>query len=383
MSYVEVEEEGWFSRIADSIKGILTGFVLLILAVPCIFWNECSAVKRAQDLEAGAGAVVSAQATKVDAGNQNKLVHLSGAVKVDETLTDTTFGVSVNGLKLVREVEMYQWVENVKSSSKKKVGGKKKTTKEYTYKKAWKSSLESSDDFKDPDARKKKINPSQMKYKKQEFAAANATVGAYKLSPMAINALSSAKDYPLDKLPDTIKGNKSFSIDSGAIYFGKNSSDPSIGDMRIKYRVAKPSEISIIARQNDGRLEAYKTKNMSTSILLVEEGKKSSEQMFKAAQDANATKTWILRLVAFLALFGGFAMIFRPLSVIADVIPFIGSAVGAASTFFAFLLGGAVWFVCTALAWVVARPLVGILMLVLAGGFIGGIIFLITKNKKS
>lgn len=383
MSYVEVTEEGWFSRIGDSIKGILTGIILIIAAIPCIFWNECRAVKRANDLEAGSGAVVSVKADKVEAGNQNKLVHMTGSVKVDEVLTDSTFGVSEKGLKLVRDVEMYQWTEKSKSSSKKKVGGKKQTVTEYTYERGWSSSVVNSDKFKDPEAKKKKVNPTQMKYERQEFSAGSATVGAFTLSPAAISSLSSAKDFPLSELPKEIKSNKSFQLDKGAIYFGKDPSKPEIGDLRISYKLAKPDVISIVARQNSGRLEAYKTKSMSSSILLVEEGTKGAEQMFKAAQAANATMTWVLRVIAFLALFGGFAMIFRPLSVVADVIPFIGSVVGTASTFFAFLLGGMIWFVCTAMAWVVARPLIGILMLLVAGAFTGGIIFLVMKSKKT
>ena len=40
----EYEEEGWFSRIGDSIKGIFGGIAIFMLAFPLIFWNECRAV---------------------------------------------------------------------------------------------------------------------------------------------------------------------------------------------------------------------------------------------------------------------------------------------------------------------------------------------------
>ncbi len=111
--YVEYEEEGWFSRIADSIKGIGIG-ILLFMVAPCLlFWNEGRAVKRAQDLEAGKGAVVSVAADKVDKANEGKLVHVSGAVKVDETLEDPEFKISSKGLALIRNVALTKWKELV------------------------------------------------------------------------------------------------------------------------------------------------------------------------------------------------------------------------------------------------------------------------------
>ena len=382
MSYVEVEQQGWLSRIGDSIKGILFGILLILGSIPCIFWNETRAVNRAKDLEAGAGAAVSASADKLDAGNQDKLVHVTGMIKVDETLTDPTFGVSVTGLKLVREVEMYQWVEDVKSKTNKKVGGKTETVKEYTYKKEWKSSLQDSSSFKDPEAKRKNVNPSELRYKEQTFTAHQVTLGAYGLSPRTISALSSTTLYQLDKLPESLKGIKAFHLDSGRIYFGRDPANPNVGDMRITYKVSKPREVTVIARQNKERLEAFKTKSMSSDILLVADGKKNITEMFDKAKADNAMMTWILRILCMIGLIAGLSLIFKPLSVVADVIPFIGSLVGTFSTGVAFMLGGAIWMVCTALAWVIARPLIGVLLLVVAGGCIAGVIVLVKKSKK-
>ncbi len=146
--YVEVTEQGFFSRIAESIKGIFFGFLMFIVAFPLLFWNECRAVDRAEALEAGRGAVVSVSSDKVDSGNEGELVHLSGMVKVDETLTDAEFGISVKGLALKREVEMYQWVEKSEKKKEKKVGGKKKTTTTYNYVREKSSTLQNSDNIK-------------------------------------------------------------------------------------------------------------------------------------------------------------------------------------------------------------------------------------------
>lgn len=374
------EEEGWFERVGKAIFGVPIGILLIFATMACICWSEGRAVKRADDLKSGKGAVVSVAADKINAKNKNKLVHMTGNVKVDETLTDSTFGVSQKAVKLERRVEMYQWVE-VKTSTKKKRG---KRIKKYKYKKEWKSSYQNSDNFKDSKARSEKKNP-EMKYAKQEFAAQNATLGAFKLSPAAIGKLSGTKKMSLDAVPSKIKDNERFKLDSGSLYYGKNPSDPSLGDLRITYYVAKPEVISIIARQNGERLEAYKTKSMSTSILLVTEGKKSEKEMFKAAESSNAAMTWFLRIFTLIALFAAFSMIFKPLSIIPQFVPLLGEFVGSLTGFLIFVvsafLGFGVWLFTTAIAWIFARPLIGILMLVGAFAFFGGVIFLYIKNK--
>ena len=59
MAVTEVTEESWFSRLGGAFKGILTGIVLFILAIPLLFWNEGRAVRRAAALKQGAASVVS------------------------------------------------------------------------------------------------------------------------------------------------------------------------------------------------------------------------------------------------------------------------------------------------------------------------------------
>ena len=101
MSFTEVSEEGWFSRIGSSIKGILFGLVLFALAFPVLFWNEGRAVRRAQSLTEGKGAVVSVSSDKVDSANEGKLVHMWGLATTEGSLTDPKFAISAdNALRL-------------------------------------------------------------------------------------------------------------------------------------------------------------------------------------------------------------------------------------------------------------------------------------------
>jgi len=59
-------------------------------------------------------------------------------------------------------------------------------------------------------------------------------------------------------------------------------------------------------------------------------------------------------------------MIFKPLSVLADVIPFIGTLVGGATGIVAFLLAGAGSLTTISIAWLYYRPLIAIPLLIAA-----------------
>ena len=108
-SYTETTHQGWFSRIGNSIKGILVGIVLIVASIILLFWNEGRSVTEAKSLEEGIAAVVSVQSDAVNASNDGKLVHMIGEARTEETLTDEEFGTSAVALKLRRHVEMYQW----------------------------------------------------------------------------------------------------------------------------------------------------------------------------------------------------------------------------------------------------------------------------------
>lgn len=378
----EYETEGWFSRIADSIKGIFGGIAIFLIAIPLIFWNECRAVDRANDLEFGLGSVVMADAAKVDSGNEGKLVHVVGDIKVDETLTDDTFKMSANGLALDRKVEMYQWKQNEKTSSKKNVGGSKTKKKEYTYEQVWSSKLLKSSNYKDPN----KINPGSMPYESESFTAKNASLGAYKLTPSTMGGLGTSQeldvsDADLKKMPQALQ--TSAKLNDGVIYLGNDPLKPQIGDVRITFVVRKPGQATVIGGQYGSELKAFTNKKLNNPLVLTSNGSKSAEELFQDAQDSNTMLTWILRLVTFLMMFGGLAAVFKPLSVLADLIPFIGSIIGTATSIIAFLIAAPIWLICVAAAWIVARPLLGILLLLGAFLCIGGLIFAaISFNKR-
>ncbi len=377
-SYSTSSNESWFTRIKNAIVGVLIGIIMFIVSFPVLFWNEGRAVRTAQSLAEGSKSVISVSSDKVDSGNEQKLVHLTGLATTKETLKDSIFNVSEkNAIKLIRHVEMYQWKEHKKSESRKQVGGNKKTITTYSYDRVWSDDIINSRNFNQSQGHQ---NPSQMPYSREEKQANDVTLGAFTLSKSLINEITSRTPVQIsaDTLPAGLK-NK-LEVSSNYYYLGDNPSSPQIGDTRISFDVVKPVTVSIIARQTGKTFEPYQTK-AGDAIERLEMGEVSADGMFKHAQEENSIWTWILRAVGFILMLIGLNLIFAPIAVFADVIPFIGSLIGGgiflSSLFLSLILSS----ITISVAWLFYRPLIGILLI--AGGCVAGFaIMMFIKKKK-
>lgn len=369
----EVSSQGWLSRLMESIKGVVVGLILFLLAFPLLFWSEGRAVKRAQDLSEGKGAVVAVSSDEVDASNEGKLVHLSGFATTDETLSDPEFEISSEDtIALRRVVEMYQWEEDVRTEKKKKVGGKEETKKVYSYDKVWSSDVINSSNFKTVQGHE---NPPSMAYQEFQERAEEVTLGAFDLGSLA-GSLNSWEKLPATK---QLSGRDLQNIDGG-YYYGENPGSPEIGDLRIKFEVVKPTDVSVVAVQSGDTFTAYQGSSGST-IFRLEKGQHTAEQMFEAMESENTMMLWILRAVGFFMMFGGICAIFKPLVVVADVIPFFGSLLEWGVGLLAFVIAAPLTLITIAIGWIAYRPVIGISLLVLAVVIFGGG-FMMARNKK-
>ncbi len=363
-SFTEVTSESLFSRLGKSIVGIVVGIILFLVSFPMLFLNEGRAVKRAKTLKSGLKSVISADANIVDKANEGKLVHLTSTAKTKETLKDKMFGLSANALQLNRKVEMYQWEEVQTSESKKKVGGGTETVTKYSYKKVWSDDHISSDNFKKPKGHK---NPQKISMKNREYKAENVTLGAFTLSESIKSQITKSESISLKKVPE-LKTKRKVQLNGGGAYVGKSPDSPKVGDLRISFSVVKAQEISVIAMQRSNIVEPFITKH--GNIQLVSYGNVGYQAMFEQAKQGNVIMTWILRFLGIFLMFIGLTLVFNPLSVLADIIPIIGTVVGAGTTIIALLLTLPLSFITIAVAWIVYRPLLGILLLVISGGAI-------------
>lgn len=371
-SFTEVTSRSWGDRLGGSLKGILVGLLLIVVAVGLLWWNEGRAVKRAKALEEGAGQVLSVAAERVDAANEGRLVHLSGRADTRETLTDPQFGIGVKGLKLRRVVQMYQWREHSRSETREKLGGGTETVTTYSYDKGWESGLVNAARFKKPAGH---ANPQRMPYQAWGQTAGVIDLGAFRLSSSLVSEIGGYRRLSPE---ESAAGGGSLRIPEGGrqngdeLYLGADPNDPQVGDLRIHFEAVHPQDVSIVAVQRGDSFVPYQASSGAT-VELLESGLVSADQMFQAAQDRNTMLTWGLRVLGYVLMFTGFRMLFGTLRVLAAVIPALGQLMGGAIGLVAGILAGVVSLITVAIAWVFYRPLLGVGLLLGAGALLFGL----------
>lgn len=374
-SYVEESSRGWFSRIGDSIKGILFGLLLFIVAFPLLWWNEGRSVERYKSLEEGQGVVISVAATAADPVNNGKLVHTQGLAETDEMLTDDIFGVSANAIKLQRQVSMYQWQEDVKTETKEKVGGTETTKKTYTYQKEWSSDFINSGKFK----RSGHDNP-PMPFQSKSLAAKQVLLGAFKLNASQINQIGGATELTIDNATPPAELNGKIVSETGNVfYLGDNSGNPQIGDLKVSFTTVNPQDISVVAQQQGNSFSPYQTETGGT-IDLLESGLVDAKSMFAIAQQENTLLTWAIRAGGFFMMWLGLSLIFKPLSVLAAVLPFLGNLVAMGTGILALLISLPCTMITVALAWIAYRPLLAGALIAIAAVAIIAMKFMPRRN---
>lgn len=379
-SFQEVSTQNWFSRIGSSIKGIFIGFILLLISFPLLWMNEGCSLKTFKALQEAQKNVLIADSQKFIPENDGKLVYMNGEAKTSETLNDALLGFSKQALQLSRQSEMYQWKEIVKEETKSNTGGSETTTKTYTYEKDWASQPIDSSKFKYPEGHQ---NPA-MKIKSASFYPNKVSLGAYQLSASQIRRLRGETAYSLtqaefQKLNPAYRQLLKYEAGNPVLFYGKEITQPQIGDIKVTYQIIPPAwPVSIIAKQIKNTFESYLAKT-GIEVDLIQSEIISAEAMIEAAQNENRLKTWLFRIGGFLLMAMGISMIAKPLAIVADFIPFLGSIVGMLSGFFAFLLAAVLSLITIALAWLAYRPIWALSLLLIAAL----LVYLIQSLKKN
>ncbi len=378
---VEISTRGYGSRIRESIKSFLIGIVLFLVSFPVLWWNEGRAVQAADSFDEGATSVVSVPSDRVDPANEGKLVHVSAAALVHESLRDPVFAVSAEALRLMRVVEIYEWIEEEKTETAKNVGGSETKTTTYTYSKKWSEKLADSSAFKQ---KADHTNPTTMPYDGKDMVATDAKLGAFSLPDEAIKRLAKFEDVVVDEAAKAKLAPELMSraqLAEGKIFLGKSASDPAVGDVRISFRVIRPQILSVIAQQFGSTLRAYPTK-AGDGLFRVDAGAVDAGKMFAEARSENVTLTWILRGLGFFLMALGMSLFFKPIATVADFIPKIGSLVGFSAVVFSMVLAGGLSAVTIAVAWMAHRPLLGIAVFLGGAAALVGVILMMRAGKR-
>ncbi len=370
---------GYGSRLGGAIKGVFTGILLILLGIGLLWWNEGRTVKRYKALKEGANNVIPISADAVDSQNEGKLIHLSAKATTQETLRDAEFAIELPGaLRLVREVQMYQWQETTETTEEEKIGGSVETTTTYDYEKVWSSNPIDSKDFQEPGH----DNPTLWLIKSRKSLPKTVNVGAFRLTETQINALGQEKPlalpaaYQVPTMPaELLARYNAPTTNNNEIYFSVKTKDaaedvteadastaPQIGDLKVTFRLVESHDISLVYVQKGDSFAPYQAK--TGTVALQFDGIHTADEMFATAQSTNSMIAWFLRLLGFFLIFAGFQAIFRPIQVLASVLPFLGRMVGTGTGIISFLLALPISLVVIAVAWLAYRPVLAVILII-------------------
>lgn len=352
----------WLGRLWGSLKTVLLGLLLVPLAGALLFWNEGRAVRRAQDLEAGRGAAVEADAATIDPAQEDRLVHLSGIATTTATLRDWEHALPAPGaLRLRRVAEMYQWTEHSSTARPTNPSAGPLRRSRYWYTREWSSSPIDSSGFNQPDGH---FNP-PMTVRGLTVDAPQITVGARTLTPGLVAQIDGWLPFAVapESVP-TLADGRRVARAGEWLYLGDNPAAPEIGDTRVQWEYAPSGPVSVLAAQRGATFDRwYRPNGRSIEPMLVRGGV-ASTGMIGTLEADNVKLTWGLRFGGWLLMMIGFAMILEPFVVVADVLPLMGSLVGAGAAFVAFALASPLSLLTVSAAWMVYRPALGGALLV-------------------
>jgi len=354
-SFSETTRQSWFSRLAGSFMGAVFGLLLIPASAALLFWNEGRAVQTARSLTEGAANVVNADAARIDPALDGRLVHVAGRLTVAQPPRDDEFRIQAppGTIRLQRRVEMFQWQEESRSETRTNVGGSQETTTTYNYRQAWAPDRIDSSRFRQQDGHQ---NPTPRHAGRTETAP-EARLGVRRLTAEQLRTLGETRPLPLTAGMVTLPYGAQ--VINGAIFIGADPERPRIGDLRITFSAAAPEAASVVGAQAGDDFRPFATR-AGDRLLMMRTGEVPAAEMFADAESANSAMTWILRAVGAVLMLVAFSMVAGPLSVLASVLPFLGTIVGSGVFLVSLVLTLVLAPTVMAVAWLFYRPLVAI-----------------------
>ena len=379
----------WFGRIGSAFGGMNFGLLVFLLGTALLWWNE-------GDVADADAALLEAQSltrelidiNKPDASLNGQLVHAVGFADTPEMLTDPFFKISARAISLSRKVEFHQWTEESGTETRAKSGGGTESVVSHSYRKKWVSAPVDSTRFKDEAARSYNAGGVLLPLEDYEAKAVEVNFGVYRLPAFLIQsirgympldaALSEAARVELTRRlaaagrPASREASAELEyvhIQGNGIYLGASPAVPQVGDMRVTFRTIKPAHVSIIARVNGDTFEPFRAAG-GKSIGMLSMGTLSMDNMYGAAREGGSFSTWALRFLGGFLIVAGLGMTLAPLSLAIACIPVLGALIGAGVGMVCLLLGTAWSLAVISIAWLSFRPLIGGVMLALAGALI-------------
>ena len=401
------------SRVKNSFGKIGWWVILVILSIFFIFKNEQNFLQTKVALNEWAEVVQETVSTEINPDLDKAEVHLYWETSSNaEALKDPVFWVTVDDLKLARDVSMYQRIEESDEKCTDNLGWSETCETTYSYSKTWEDHAINSSNFYESAWHE---NPTTWKYESENREKSPIMLWVYNLDDVFVNSLSNYKTINLSEqdiiIPQEYKTNETtstetsensvennndsylywdweneenktenwtkFHISNSYIYIWNDESNPQVWDLKITFSSVKTWTISVVWQQYWDTLTSYTASNWK-SIALLENWKSSAEQMFANAQKQNKNLTRLFRGLLLVVMFIWFSMIFEFITTLAKVLPFLSRIIGVWTGVIAFALTLIFGFLAIWISRLAVRPVVWICCLVVV---VAWIVMLIRAKK--
>jgi hypothetical protein len=296
------------------------GVVGLIWTIHSCVTSELREIKHEKALNLSAHQVVSLTRDNEKA-LEGKLVYLYGSASVQEPLKDPITGVVAKSIRLARNVQVFEWVQD-KQTHYISHGASWDT---YTYSQEWSDYLYHSHLFRHPEGHQ---NPSTLSINTLQFDGRDVHLNQYAVSSPLVHCLPAQtaisvnlNDRELKNISAKLK--KPVELYAGGLYVGKDPEWPEVGDLKITYYVAEQGPHSVVAKKSGATLLPYAIPKQET-IGLVRKGIIPSAGMFKQAVDESQGLILGERLLAAFFLGCSLYAISLPFTFSFSMIPLLG-----------------------------------------------------------
>ena len=313
---------GYGQKLGKSIKGVLVGFILVVVSIGMLYWNEGQ-----QDLSkiAKKSVILSPESVTNDQTLEGKLVSVTGAINSEGKLGDGTYLNPADYVYLKRNVEMYSWIEKKNTSTKSNTGGSDTVTTTYDYKKDWIETPAESSSFaySDGHSNPRKSLPSE------KFLPNQINVGAYSVANLKDVSMPSGELIFLDYNDVTIT--EGMTIEGRTYLYvptlinssstTSNYLNPQIGDLRIIYHaIKKGTNSTVMGKLERGSISAYIDKKDNRIHHVFDSNR---DDALATLHSSYLMILWLLRFVGLLFLWTGLFLILAPLSTVLSIIPLL------------------------------------------------------------
>lgn len=362
----KVKEKGWLLIILGGLWLIAGSFILI--------YNGIEAKRASSSFaEAAKACVELADGPALD----GQLVHATGMVTTDETLTDRALGMSENLIRLDRKVEYFQIVESTGQEREKDGQGRETVTTIYNYDVAWTDKpVDSKYFYSDKYAGKNFVI---KEYPQWSATASDVRLDGRKLPASMVeqaevnSEISTAGVDIIEIMLSTGRKGVNVSAYDNIIYIGDDPDEPHIGDVRITYTGIEPGTMSVMAALMGDEFVPYKVEG-GKEIAWLMDGERSVND-FIAARKKEAGSTeglgWVLGvllcIVGTWALLGGIRKRLTPvpvLSVFAEADKLFLCSLGVAAGWSLF---------CVGLGRLALTPLISLLLMAAGAGLLYGL----------